>query len=110
MTDLCGLYKATLTELFEIILVAMDAIEEDLGSNYNFESEENYILSLTQNQPYPEIPADLVKPEGCDAYREESHYRNIAIALGNTQRFASWCDANPGSVMDGLCGPSVLFP
>ena len=108
MTD-CGLYKATLTNLTEIMLVEMDAIIEDLGSNYNIESTENCYL-VTPNPPYPEIPADLVKPEGCDAYREESHYRNIAIALGNTQRFASWCDANPGSVMDGLCGPSVLFP
>ena len=109
MTDLCGLYKATLTNLFEIMEVAYYAVIEDLGSNYNFESLDNYVLSMTQNPPYPEIPADLVKPEGCDAYTEEHDYLNIAMNLDIAQQFASWCDANPGSVMDGLCGPSE-FP
>ena len=109
MTDLCGLYKATLTNLTEIIVAAMDAVIEDLGSNYNFESEANFFDSMTLVEPYPEIPADLVKPEGCDAYTEEHDYLNIAMNLDNVQRFANWCDANPGSVMDGLCGPSE-FP
>ena len=107
MTD-CGLYKATLTTLTEIMFAEADAIREDLGSNYNIESTENYYM-VTPNPPYPEIPADLVKPEGCDAYTEEHGYRNMAMNLDNTQRFASWCDANPGSVIDGLCGPSE-FP
>ena len=75
MTDLCGLYKATLTNLTEIIVAVMYAVREDLGLNNNNESEANFFNDDGSFVvPAPAIPAGLVRPEGCDADAEEVEY------------------------------------
>jgi hypothetical protein len=48
-----------------------------------------------------------VKAETCDATAEETAFTEAATAADRQQQFFDWCNANPGDVTMGLCGPEM---
>ena len=103
--DLCGVYRGMLTALTDQAVAAEADIRAGLGLNNNMSAEANFFASGMFVEPAPPIPEGLVRPEDCDADAEEVAYVSAASTLDIAQQFADWCDANPGSIMDGLCGP-----
>ena len=82
-------------------------VRAGLGDNNNMSAEANFFNSGLFVPPAPAIPDGLVKPDGCDADQEEIDYVSAASTLDIANQFASWCDANPGSISEGLCGPEI---
>ena len=55
------------------------------------------------------IPTEDFPPrptEDCDPTHEESSYEQAYVAKTVALQFAAWCEANPGDVTMGLCGPN----
>ena len=70
----------------------------NFDDNGNFAEPEQSEIAL----PVDDLPPS---PEGCDASAEVTEFENSGIELSRAMQFFDWCNANPGDVADGLCGP-----
>ena len=81
-----------------------------LGDNNNESSLVNFDDSGEFVEPTAEelaLPADDLPPPPaeCDTSAEVTEFENSGMELSRAMQFFDWCNANPGDVADGLCGP-----
>ena len=106
----CEVYEDVLDAVTADVQQEADALFAGLGESNNEMSMNNFFASGAFVPPEPAelaVPADMLppKPDDCDAQHEEDKYENAASSLNIATQFATWCNANPGDVTMGLCGP-----